>query len=141
MIDREQVAKRLKGAGYKFTGPRRLVIDVFFRHPEASLAVKDVLAEVQGECPHVSPDTVYRTVALLEKLGVVEPLDFSDEAKKYRLACGTEHHHHLVCLRCGAVMPLQYCPLVEVEDGVEGFSIVDHRFELYGYCKACQQTP
>ncbi|MCL6626545.1 Fur family transcriptional regulator [Alicyclobacillus shizuokensis] len=140
MIGREQVARQLKEAGYKFTGPRRLVIDVFFRHPEGGLAAKDVLAEVQRECSHVSPDTVYRTIALLEQLGVVEPLDFSDEARKYRLACGMEHHHHLVCLRCGAVMPLPYCPLAEVERGVQDFSIVDHRFELYGYCKACQQA-
>jgi Fur family zinc uptake transcriptional regulator len=134
----EEMMDRLKAAGYKFTGKRRLIIEIFLRHRDHYLTAKDVLAEVQEVYPHVSPDTIYRTIALLERLRIVETLDFADDAAKYRLACEAGHHHHLVCLRCGSITPLPSCPMAQVEGVVGDFSVVHHRFEIYGYCKACQ---
>ena len=61
------------------------------------------------------------------------------------------HVHYAVCLDCHKRIPLEHCPLHmsgvhahssgeenHSDDETDGFAVVSHKIELYGYCKECQ---
>lgn len=75
--------------------------------------------------------TVYRTVLLLEEIGVIFKLDLNDGCSRYELAHSEEahRHHHLVCNECKAVIEVQDDLLDELEHNIQetyGFKILDH---------------
>lgn len=131
------ILNKLKSEGLKFTGKRREIIDLFVAHQEKYLSAKDVYEHVQLTFPNVSYDTIYRTLATLLEHGVIEHMEFSDDAAKYRLKCHEDHHHHLVCLQCGTTFPLDECPMDMLTANVHDFKVLHHRFEIYGYCARC----
>lgn len=136
----EDILGELKHSGYKFTGKRKEIVDVFVRHQDKYLTAKDVFTEVKQIYPSMSFDTVYRTLSLLAEKQAIEHLDFSVEGTKYRLTCVTKHHHHFLCIGCGRTSVLDECPLQLLEGKLDDFAILDHQFEIRGYCKGCQQT-
>ena len=75
-------------------------------------------------------------------MGVVMQIGLpGKDTKIFELASGP-HHHHLVCLGCGAAQCLYYCPVNEAElqqAAAADFQIVGHSLELYGYCRECRQ--
>ena len=78
--------------------------------------------------------TVYRTLALLESDGRVRRLD-----RGRFIACEPGHHHHLVCVSCGAVEETELCaapPVTEVRKR-HGFVVQRHEADLYGVCENC----
>jgi len=82
----------------------------------------------------VSLATVYRTLALLETEEHVRRLD-----RGRFIACEPGHHHHLVCVSCGAVQETELCaapPLTEVRRR-HGFVVQRHEADLYGVCENC----
>jgi len=134
----EQILRRLKEAGFKFTGKRRAIVDVFVQQPDKYLPAKEVYERMQEKYPNVSFDTIYRTLALLVDESILETMEFSEEGARYRLTCRKAHHHHVVCLGCGRTFPLDMCPMEELGQKLAGFTVVSHRFEVYGYCQQCQ---
>lgn len=83
--------------------------------------------------------TVYRCLQALEQAGEVDAIVGADGETRYR-RCSGEHHHHLVCRRCGRTVEVQ---TEAVEQWVSdlarnhGFTEVDHSFELVGLCTSC----
>lgn len=134
----EDILRELKQAGHKFTGKRKDIVDLFVAQEGKYLTAKDVYESMRRIHPNISLDTVYRTIALLERLHIIEPLEFTEEAVKYRIACESGHHHHLICLGCGRTAVLKDCPIPFLDTQVDNFVVLDHRFELYGYCSTCQ---
>ena len=57
-------------------------------------------------------------------------------------AGGQHHHHHLICLSCGRVFSFNGDLLETLEEYIRdknGFQVVDHKVQLYGHCKECQE--
>ena len=83
--------------------------------------------------------TVYRALADLAGNGEADSLQSQDGEVLYR-ACTTEHHHHLICTKCGKTVEIE---ANEVEAWAQkmasanGFSDVTHTIELFGVCKDC----
>lgn len=133
------VLQQLKNAGYKFTGKRETVVDIFVANKDKYVTAKDVYADVREKYPNVSYDTIYRTLTLLHTLGIIEEMEFSDDAARYRLRCGADHHHHMVCVRCGNITPLGECPMDLMNAFVpSGHEVVSHKFEINVICPKCQ---
>lgn len=137
MVSAEDVLRRLKREGHKLTAGRKAIIEMFVRNPDERFSAKDVYDGMVAEHPHMSLDTVYRTLSLLEEHQVIEETQPSEGVAKYQLACVQSHHHHLICIACGKVSVLQSCPLSSCEMDLGGFLPVRHRFDVYGYCPAC----
>ncbi|MCY0887663.1 MAG: Fur family transcriptional regulator [Alicyclobacillaceae bacterium] len=135
-----EVLQQLKDAGYKFTGKREMIADIFVEHKDKYLTAKDVYEWVREKYPSVSYDTIYRTLNLLGELGIIEEMEFNEDAVRYRLTCEKQHHHHLVCVRCGAISPLDDCPMDALAGVPSDFKVVSHRFEVYGICHDCQDA-
>lgn len=133
----DEILRHLKQAGFKFTGKRRAIVDLFVQHRDKYLSAKEVFDEVRQQYPNVSFDTIYRTLALLVDQWIIETMEFNEDAARYRLTCRDEHHHHVICLGCGRTFALDQCPMEELDERIKGFKTVSHRFEVYGYCDKC----
>ena len=91
--------------------------------------------------------TVYRTIQLLNELGLIDRISFDDGAVRYEIGSAPDReqkhrHHHLICRRCGRVFSFQEDLLEELEAKITattGFAVVNHEVKLYGYCKECAE--
>lgn len=137
MATNKEILEQLKESGYRFTGQRKEVVDLFIEYKDKSLTAKDVYEHVKKVYPSISYDTIYRTLALLKQNQVIEEMEYGDEASRYRLSCGHEHHHHLVCLGCGSIKVVHNCPMQQIDINSDDFTVVNHRFEIFGYCSTC----
>lgn len=120
----------------RLTPQRRALLDAIADW-KGSFTVTDLFARARKRSPHLGLATTYRTVDLLRQSGSVRALA-GDQVHAY-VRCPPEHHHHLVCLTCGAVEDTEDCPLpsaVELERRY-GFSPQSHELEIYGTCRSC----
>ncbi len=125
----------LRGQGFKITTPRFRVIE-WLSDREGNFTAEELAAELA----HVGRATVYRTLKLLLDRGLVCKVVLGDGSVCYRLS-DKIHHHHLVCVGCGATEDIGRCGVEEVLASVHeasGYEIVGHRIEVYGFCPACR---
>jgi Fur family zinc uptake transcriptional regulator len=134
----EEILSKLKESGHKFTGKRQEIVELFVRSGNQYLTARDVYESVKQKYPNISMDTIYRTLTLLQELHVIEQMDHIDGVQKYRLTCQTHHHHHLICVVCGQTSVIEECPMSLLHVKLENFTVVNHRFEIYGYCTSCK---
>lgn len=120
----------------KVTTRRTDILD-FFAAEDKYRTAKDLYDHMEALYPGISFDTVYRNLHLYNDLGILESTDLNAE-KHFRMNCGTDHHHHFICKRCGKTAKLKMCPMDDVEKMLHGFIIEEHKFEVYGYCPNCQ---
>jgi Fur family transcriptional regulator, ferric uptake regulator len=93
----------LRASGYRVTPQRQLVLEAVTRLHHAS--PEEICAEVNQTARGVNVSTVYRTLELLEQLGLVTHTHLGHGAPRYHLAAEAQHVH-LVCRQCGRVTEL-----------------------------------
>lgn len=128
--------------GLKSSRQRELIADVFFR-AGGHLRVEDLLDRVREIDPKIGQATVYRTMKLLTQCGLAEAHQFGDGHTRYEPVDEPEEHHdHLICDSCGRIVEFFSPRIEELQDEIakkHGFRVTNHRMELYGICKDCQQ--
>ncbi|MDA1280571.1 MAG: Fur family transcriptional regulator [Chloroflexi bacterium] len=91
------------------------------------------------DLPDVGRATVYRTIRHLVDAGALCKLPILDGAPMYSIA-RVDHHHHTICVRCGAVGEFRHSTVERVlrslEKEIDG-DIVGHRMEIFITCRAC----
>lgn len=135
----EEVLQRLKEMGCRLTPQRRLIVEVLLSAGEDALTADEIYQQVRQTYPEIGLDTVYRNLRLMARLNVVSEVKLTGRTAQYSLNREL-HNHNLVCLECGAEIPLGHCPIKELEAVAleqHGFVISAHRIELFGYCPAC----
>ncbi|MFL9649458.1 Fur family transcriptional regulator [Exiguobacterium chiriqhucha] len=136
MKETEQLT-RLQSSSLKVT-PKRIEMFAFLAAEERYVSAKDVLDYMRAKHPTMSFDTVYRNLKSFAEEGLLEATELNGE-KAFRVMCGSNHHHHhLICRGCGKTKLLELCPMRYVETLDPDFEVVDHKFEIYGYCKQCK---
>ncbi|HEY7468405.1 MAG TPA: Fur family transcriptional regulator [Acidimicrobiia bacterium] len=142
-IQDRQVEERLAKSGVRYTGGRRQVVAVLER-ADGPMSAAELAEELKGRVPVSS---VYRTLAVLEEAGVVEPHHGARGLTRYEMAEWLAgHHHHLVCIECGAVEDIQLSrslerqleTVVDQVSAVSSFNAVGHSLEVDGRCKRCR---
>lgn len=135
----DDLTDRLRDKSRKITGPRQAILEAMrqFEHP---VTTKEILAALpSGECDLA---TVYRSMHLLEEMGMVQRFDFGDGSTRFELVAQQhEHHHHLVCRSCAKVVEISDCFPPDLEEKIArqaGFKGVSHKLEFFGICPACQ---
>ena len=130
----------LKETGLRATNQRALILEII-RLGQGHLDAYEVYRQAREKQPHLSLSTVYRTLRMFKKLGLVEELHFDDTHHHYEVKPAAEHHH-LVCLGCGKVIEFSYPLSRYVKRNVpeaKGFNVVDAEIRLAGYCPECRQ--
>ena len=117
----------------------------------------DLVAEVFGQSHHFDADqlhmalkqkgkaisraTVYRTLDLLVQCGLVRKSSFGDHHAHYEAAQKDEHHDHLICLNCDAIIEYFRADLEALQDQIcreHDFQPMHHSHQIFGLCRACQ---
>lgn len=135
-------ATRLRQDGQRYTSNRRSLVEAL-EGAGRPLAIPEILES----CPGVPQSSAYRNLAVLERAGVVHRIATVDEFARFELAeeLTDDHHHHLICSRCGSVADFSVPPSLErrLEGALDevaaqtGFAPEHHRFDLVGLCADC----
>ena len=135
-----ELAERLRRKSRKVTGPRQAILGILRRHPHP-LSIREIFSELgAGDCDLA---TVYRSMHLLEEMGMVKRFHFGRGGARFELLEEGDdgHHHHLVCVECSQVVEIEDCFPTELERRIarrNGFKSVTHHLEFFGVCPACQ---
>ena len=124
----------------KSTRQREIILDEFLRVGE-HLSTEELYLRLREQHPHIGYATVHRTLTLFAECGIAEPRHFGDGQTRYESRDGEEHHDHLICTDCGAIVEFENSQIEALQESVarqNGFHIMRHRLELYGRCRACQ---
>lgn len=143
-MDAEQelktVAEHFRRHGCRWTAQRESIVRTAFSTHDHFTA-DELLLRSKKKDPRVSRATVYRTLAVLEQAGFVEGLDAGDGGRRFEHVLGHEHHDHMVCTSCGAIVEFRD-PVIEERQEANarshGFRIERHSLRLYGRCRRCQ---
>jgi Fur family ferric uptake transcriptional regulator len=109
------------------------------------LTAEEIYDLVKIDCPEIGLATVYRTILLLEELGILSKIDLGDNCSRYELVHEEEshQHHHLVCTECGEIIEVEDDLLDALEDNIESkhnFKIINHSLKFFGICSNCQSN-
>ncbi|MFM9078304.1 MAG: metal ABC transporter permease [Solirubrobacterales bacterium] len=128
--------ERLDSAGYRRGGSRRKVIE-FLATCDCAVTALEIDQRLDG----VGRASVYRTLEQLEELELVHRVALGGDSTAFeRVDPAGHHHHHLVCTRCGRVVPFEDEALEEAIHELpskEGFTIEGHEVTLRGTCRRC----
>lgn len=136
----ESWQEELRAKGYRVTPQRQLVLEAVTNLEHGT--PEEICAEVQRTARGVNISTVYRTLELLEELGLVKHAHLGHGPPNYHLAAEAEHIH-LVCRGCHNVQdvdPRAASGLADVLERDFGFETDVHHLTVYGKCKDCRET-
>jgi Fur family ferric uptake transcriptional regulator len=127
----------LRQRGYRLTPQRQLVLEAVDTLEHAS--PDEILTEVRRTATGVNISTVYRTLELLEELGLVSHAHLGHGAPTYHLA-DRHHHMHLVCRDCETVIEAEVSVAGALTDQLRatfGFETDMKHFAIFGRCADC----
>ena len=134
------LAQQLRASGHKLTQPRRAILQTLLAASKP-LSPAEIQQSGQVFCADLGLVTVYRTLEIIEEIGLVRPVHLADGCHGYVLAT-PGHTHHVVCECCHTVIEIVGCEMGDFLDRVAartGFMITDHWLEIAGLCGACQE--
>jgi len=134
------IISRLSEQGYRMT-PQRMMVLAAIENSEHHISAEEIYAQVVAKYPHVNISTVYRTLELLHRLGLVTQTDLGGGRVRYHPA-DKGHHHHLVCQECGKIIDLDESilyPLKEVLLREYKFSADLRHLAIFGRCADCNK--
>jgi Fe2+ or Zn2+ uptake regulation protein len=135
----ENILDGLRQRGERITPARRAVVHELVA-ARGHVTADELVERVQSRVSSAHRATIYRTMDVLERLGVVEHTHLGHGRAVYHLA--TDVHAHLVCERCGTIVEASPALLAGVERRAQsehGFALRAHHFALVGLCADCQR--
>ena len=135
----ERLQDALRAAGRRLTSQRRLILQVL-EESNGHLDADALHDGVKARDPDVSLATVYRTLAVLREIGLVEEHRLGEDHGHYE-AVRQEPHYHFTCLRCGKVIEFDTSLVAQVEQDLreqEGVRVTSTHLHVSGYCAQCR---
>ena len=130
--------EELRSRGYRVTPQRQLVLEAVASLNHAT--PEEIAARVQQTAKGVNISTIYRTLELLDSLGLVAHTHLNHGAPTYHLAAEAGHVH-LVCQDCGKIdqaSPESIAPLTAALDDRHGFEVNVSHLTVFGRCQDCR---
>jgi Fur family ferric uptake transcriptional regulator len=128
--------------------PREAILALMRKSPK-HLSAKEIYASLHRSYPGMGLSTVYRTLDLLARMGIVAKLTLGDGQSRYEFKSSEkrDHHHHLICTNCGKI--INYSEFLDEELRLVkkteerlaekySFIIHDHNIEFLGLCEKCK---
>jgi len=140
-LSSSEIVATLRERGYRVTAPREAIVEAI-TSLDRPFSADDLLQYLGDRDAGVGRATVFRTLDVLVSLRLLDRIHASDGCHSYVLALGqSRHYHHLICNRCGTVVPFESCnieSLYPVVSAQTDFQISGHMLELFGLCGACR---
>ncbi|MCK8115721.1 Fur family transcriptional regulator [Anaerosoma tenue] len=120
---------------------QRAVIARVVREMRTAFTAEELHLAVADASPGIGLATVYRAISAMQEAGAVVTVGDRDGSALLALCVRNDHHHHLVCTRCGRVLGVE-CPLGDAVSSAatrEGHLVTSHEVVLYGLCVDCRE--
>jgi Fur family ferric uptake transcriptional regulator len=137
----EQFRRYLREHRLPVTSQREQVAELVLES-HGHLSVEDIEQQLRERGLRIGKATVYRTLDILARSGMISERDFGEGFRRYERVPGHPHHEHLICTRCGKVVEFTNDRLERMKALIAeeyGFQHHHHRLEIYGLCRECQQ--
>ncbi len=139
MINQDSPGVRaLRASGYKLTTPRLTILNILEKSA-GHLTAAELLMRVEEHDSSIGRASVFRTLDLMIKLGIIWTSVQGGSTVHYMLMPGG-HHHHIICTHCATRIEFDNCHLAGLIERLEekyGVRVEGHLLELYGVCKDC----
>jgi Fe2+ or Zn2+ uptake regulation protein len=137
--DHALLKKLLKENGYSVTTARLAVCEALWdKEPQSMHDLAATLADT------IDRASLYRVISLFERLGIVQRIYIGWKYKVELSDIFAHHHHHISCLNCGMVIPIQEEAQIETMLAAiarrYNFLPKSHMLEIQGYCQSCAAT-
>ena len=135
------IIKALREKGYKAT-PQRIAISRFVLHTHTHPTAQRIYSEVKKVYPTVSLATIYKTIQILEEVGLIQELNLPKD--QTRFDPNMEPHAHLICLRCKSINDWINPLISQIIDSASietGFVAGGQNFDIFGFCSSCDKMP
>jgi len=135
-----QIVNDLGQKGYRMT-PQRMMIVAAVENSSDHISAEEIHAQVVQKYPNVNISTVYRTLDLLEELGMVIKTDLGGGSVRYH-PVDKGHHHHLVCRDCGAIIDLDEKVMANLKESLlrdYNFVAELRHLGIWGRCVKCNR--
>lgn len=142
-VDREisRFQEFLQRQGFKLTSERTaLVREIFSTHYH--FEADELLFKMKEKSVKISRATVYRTLELLVKSGMVRRVHLGEDHYHYEHVTGNSHHDHLICTACGGVIEFHDEVLEQRQREIcerKKFTPTFHNLQILGVCDACKR--
>ncbi len=141
MFPRCQLLSQIEAKGIRLTAQRRALIETI-QEATTHLDVANLLIQAREREPNINRATVYRTVELLKRLGMIDELDLMhlNGEKHYYEARTRQDHLHLACFECGEIIEFATPAFERLKQqiaAVNQFEIQVTRLEVGGLCSSC----
>lgn len=136
----ESILDSLRAGGKKLTKPRKAILAILEQR-SLPITVAEIADQLKKARAAVDLVTVYRNVAMLQELGLVNQVGLHEGQMRYEVRHGRAHHHHIQCRGCGKIIDLMLCPLKKLTKLIEEqtkFSVDGHALEFFGWCPQCR---
>ncbi|HLV09197.1 MAG TPA: Fur family transcriptional regulator [Halanaerobiales bacterium] len=141
MVDLANYKEKLIEKGIRCTEQRLAILKVLLEERKP-LSVRDIFNDLKKKKQEIRLSTIYRNLNRFVNKGLVKKMELKPNKKeKYFELKDGNHHHHLICVNCGKIIPVD-CPLKLFEKDLSSrtkYRILDHRIKLYGLCPKCQK--
>ena len=125
--------------GMKSTSQRDFIAETFFK-TNTHISLEELLGKVRRKHANIGYATVYRTMKLLTGCGLAIDRQFGDGQSRYENFPEDGHHDHFICIKCSKIVEFQNQKIEQLQAESakkHGFTVLNHKLELYGYCKDC----
>jgi Fur family ferric uptake transcriptional regulator len=137
----EHALARLQEAGFRRGGARMAVVELLDRQ-DCALSALEIEDRLRDARRGVARASIYRALEQLAELRLVQRLEVGQGTARYEpVQPGGDHHHHMVCDRCGTVVPFEDTGLersIERLSARVKFDVAEHDVVLHGACEACR---
>jgi Fur family transcriptional regulator, ferric uptake regulator len=135
----------LNERGWRLTPQREVILSVFKNLSEGNhLSAEDLYNELQKQGDPISLSTIYRTVKLMARMGILRELEFAEGHKHYELNQPyPHHHHHLICVKCNKTIEFKSDSILKIGSKTsekEGFHLLDCQLLIHAICPQCQRS-
>jgi len=134
------IISKLSEQGYRLT-PQRMMVLSAIENSDNHISAEEIYAQVVTKYSHVNISTVYRTLELLKRLGLVTETDLGGGRVRYH-PTDKGHHHHLVCQECGKIIDLDESVLSSLKGALlreYKFSADLRHLAIFGRCTNCNK--
>ncbi len=132
----EQLEELFRSQDLRLTEPRKDIFNILNSHDEP-LTIGQIIKASQ----FAERTSVYRTLELYKKLGIVEIIQVGWKQRYELTEPFREHHHHLVCIKCGELTKLDSARLEKIVQKIgesKEYKLTGHHVELQGVCRNCR---
>lgn len=135
----------LNERGWRMTPQREKILQVFQNLNKGQhLSAEDLYQLLESEDEQISLSTIYRTLKLMSRMGILRELELAEGHKHYELNQPYPyHHHHLICVRCNKTIEFKSDSILKIGSKTakkEGYHLLDCQLTIHAICPTCQRS-